>query len=356
MRNSFLALAIAAGLGLPGQVAAAEKEYDVVVYGGTSGGISAAVQAARMGKSVILIEPGKHLGGLTSGGLGATDIGNKRAIGGISREFYQRIKKHYAEQASWKYETRANFKGPGHDPKEDAAWSFEPHVAEQVFAELLREHKVPVVFSERLDLKKGVRKEGSRIVAITMESGQTYRGRMFIDATYEGDLMAKAGVSYHVGREANRTYGETLNGVQVKNATHHQFVKKVDPYVKPGDPLQRPAAVRPRRASGQGRRGGQACPGVQLPALCHRPAREPPALAKAGRLRREALRDPAAQLRGRRQPHSVEPHPDAQPQDRLQQQFRFLDRRHRPQLRLSGGRLRCTAPHLAGARPLPARV
>src|SRR5579872_4420335 len=95
---------------------AAEREYDVVVYGGTSGGISAAVQAARMHKSVVLIEPGKHLGGLTSGGLGATDIGNKKAIGGISREFYQRIKKHYAQDASWKFQPRARFRGTGHDP------------------------------------------------------------------------------------------------------------------------------------------------------------------------------------------------------------------------------------------------
>src|SRR5215212_5179012 len=100
-------------------VIAGEKTFDVVVYGGTSGGISAALQAARMGKSVVLIEPGKHLGGLTSGGLGATDIGNKSAIGGIAREFYQRIKKHYAADGAWKYEKRSEFKGPGHDPKDD---------------------------------------------------------------------------------------------------------------------------------------------------------------------------------------------------------------------------------------------
>jgi hypothetical protein len=231
MRTSLIVLLLASA-----PVRAGGRDYDVVVYGGTSGGVSAAVQAARLGKSVVLIEPGKHLGGLTSGGLGATDIGNKKAIGGISREFYQRIKKHYADDAAWTVEKRAAFKGPGHDPKEDAAWTFEPHVAEQVFAELVREHKVPVVLGQRLDLKAGVKKDGTRIVAITMESGETYRGRMFIDATYEGDLLAKAGVSYHVGREANKTYGETLNGIQVKHSIHHQFVKKIDPYVKPGDP------------------------------------------------------------------------------------------------------------------------
>jgi len=227
---------LAAGHALPRPVQGAEQEYDIVVYGATSGGISAAVQAARMHKTVVLIEPGKYLGGLTSGGLGATDIGNKKAIGGISREFYQRIKKHYAQDASWVYEKRAQFKGPGHDPRDDAAWTFEPHVAAKVFHDLVREHQVAVMFGQRLDLKKSVRKNGTHIVAITMESGAIYRGKMFLDATYEGDLMAKAGVAYHVGRESNQTYAETLNGVQVKNALHHQFVKQVDPYRKPGDP------------------------------------------------------------------------------------------------------------------------
>jgi hypothetical protein len=218
------------------RVGAAERDYDVVVYGGTSGGIAAAVQVARMGKTVILIEPGRHLGGMTTGGLGATDIGNKAAIGGIAREIYQRIRKHYQDESAWKYEKRTAFSGPGHDPRDDAAWTFEPHVAERVYNDILREHKVPVVLGQRLDLAKGVKKAGTRITAIRMESGDTYSGRVFLDTTYEGDLMAKAGVSYHVGREANRTYGETLNGVQVKSAIHHQFIRKIDPYLKPGDP------------------------------------------------------------------------------------------------------------------------
>jgi flavin-dependent dehydrogenase len=188
----------------------ADTVYDIVVYGGTSAGVAAAVQAARMGTSVVLIEPGRHLGGMTSGGLGATDIGNKKAIGGLAREFYRRIKKHYADDASWKYEKRSAFKGPGHDPHDDAAWTFEPHVAEKVFNDLVREHRVPVVLGQRLDLKKGVVRDGRRLTTIHMESGQVYRGKMFIDATYEGDLMALAGVSYHVGREANSTYGESL--------------------------------------------------------------------------------------------------------------------------------------------------
>ncbi len=232
--RTVLASFIVAVLASIAQAQPKELEFDIVVYGGTSGGISAAIQAARMGKSVVLIEPGGHLGGLTSGGLGATDIGNKKAIGGIAREFYQRIKKHYADDKSWIYEKRSDYKG--HNPADDSAWTFEPHVAEQVFLDMLREHKAPVVFKQRLNLKKGCIKDGTRIVSITMESGATYRGKMFIDATYEGDLMAQAGVSYHVGREANQTYGETLNGIQVKNSIHHQFIKNVDPYWKPGDP------------------------------------------------------------------------------------------------------------------------
>jgi hypothetical protein len=194
---------------------APRASYDVVVYGGTSSGVVAAVKVARMGKSVVLIEPGRHLGGLSSGGLGATDIGNKRAIGGVSREFYRRVGAKYDK---------------------DEAWTFEPHVAEQVFEDIVRDAKVPVVLGERLDLTGGVKKRGPRIVAIVMESGRAFRGRVLIDATYEGDLMAKAGVSYHVGRESNDTYGETLNGVQARNATHHQFIKPVDPYLVPGDP------------------------------------------------------------------------------------------------------------------------
>lgn len=231
-----IALAVLTVLVATTAAPAAEREFDIVVYGGTSGGVSAAVQAARLGKTVMLVEPGKHLGGLTSGGLGATDIGNKKAIGGLAREFYQRIKAHYADEAAWTREKRSAYKGGGHDSAEDTAWTFEPHVAEKVFHTLLKEHKVPVVFGQRLDLKAGVKKDGGRVTTIVMEGGQSYRGKVFIDATYEGDLMARAGVGYHVGREANRTYKETLNGNQVGHARHHQFVKNVDPYVKPGDP------------------------------------------------------------------------------------------------------------------------
>ena len=210
------------------------QTYDIVVYGSTSAGVSAAVQAKRMGKTAIIVGPDKHLGGLTAGGLGWTDSGRKEAIGGISREFYRRVKKHYDKAEAWIYQKPEEYSR--YRREDDAMWVFEPHVAEQIFEELVTEYKIPVHRGQWLKRTGGVMKNGSRIVSITMLSGRTYRGKIFIDATYEGDLMAGAGVSYHVGRESNEVYGETLNGVQTSNATKHQFEKPVDPYIKPGDP------------------------------------------------------------------------------------------------------------------------
>lgn len=220
---------------------AAADSADVIIYGGTSGGITAAIQTARMGKTAILIEPTRFLGGLTTGGLGATDIGNKKAIGGLSREFYAQVFRYYSDAAKWKQQTREDYyakKPHGNTGSEDTMWTFEPHAATEIYDAMLKEAggKVSVVFGERLDLKKGVVKDGPKITSIIMESGRTFAGPMFIDATYEGDLMAKAGVSYAVGREANAMYGEVINGVQVARTIHHQFTKNVDPYVKPGDP------------------------------------------------------------------------------------------------------------------------
>jgi hypothetical protein len=215
---------------------AAAAEYDLVVYGCTSAGVAAAVQAARMGKSVVVVEPGRHLGGLTSGGLGYTDSGDKAVVGGIAREFYQRVKRHYDRPEAWTHEKRDGFKGYRKD--EDAMWVFEPKVAEQLMRDWLAEAKVPVVYNERLDRSpgKGVTLAGKRITAIICESGKAFAGKVFLDCTYEGDLMAAAGVSYTVGREANRQYGETLNGVARRWNTHnHRFIKTVDPYVVPGD-------------------------------------------------------------------------------------------------------------------------
>jgi hypothetical protein len=220
-------------------------DHDVVVYGGTSGAVIAAVQARKLGKSVVLVSPDRHLGGLSSGGLGWTDTGNKAVIGGLAREFYHRVWRHYETDAAWVWQRKAEYgnKGqgtPAIDGAQRTMWIFEPHVAEKVFEDLVREHGVTVVRDEWLDRAKGVRKAGGRIASITLLSGRTYAGKMFIDATYEGDLLAAAGVEYHVGREANRVYGEQHNGVQtgVLHHRHHFGVlkEKISPYWVPGDP------------------------------------------------------------------------------------------------------------------------
>jgi hypothetical protein len=232
----FLACMLSGVLGF----ARALPAEDIVIYGATSGGVAAAIQAAREGRTVVLIEPTNFVGGLTTGGLGATDIGNKRAIGGLSREFYTRIFQYYSDESKWRQQTRSSYferRPNGSSADEGTMWTFEPHVASAVYGDMLKAagDKITLVFGERLDFKKGVLKDSSRIRKIVMESGRTFTGKVFIDATYEGDLMAMAGVRYHVGREANSVYGETLNGVQVGRDIHHQFEWKVDPYVKTGD-------------------------------------------------------------------------------------------------------------------------
>jgi len=220
--------------------------YDVVVYGGTSLGIVAAVQVRRMGHTVVVIEPSQRIGGLSTGGLGQTDIGNKKAIGGIAREFYQRVRKHYEEPSHWKWQSSKEYRGFGQsrtDQGEDTMWTFEPSVALLIMEDFVREYEIPVEYGDRLNRSlleagkqpiAGVTMEGAQIVSILMESGKTYQARVFIDATYEGDLMAGAGVRYIVGRESNTTYDETLDGVQTQKATHHQLRHGIDPYVTSG--------------------------------------------------------------------------------------------------------------------------
>ncbi len=235
-----IALALALFLSITPKAAAA-TEYDLVVYGGTSAAVSAAVQARRMDKSVVIVSPDTILGGLSSGGLGWTDTGDKTVIGGLAREFYHRVWKHYQKDDAWRWQMRAEYGNQGQgtpamDGEFRTMWIFEPHVAEQVFEDFIRDYDIPVFRNEWLDRDNGVVVNNRRIEAITTLSGNTYRGRMFIDATYEGDLMAAAGVSYQVGREANSVYNETLNGVQTARAVSHQFKTFVDPYVVPGDP------------------------------------------------------------------------------------------------------------------------
>ncbi len=185
-------------------------EVDVCIYGGNAGGVIAAVQASKMGLSAVVLEPGNAIGGMTASGLSCTDAGATAGIGGLSREFYQRCGSYYGAEIEWR---------------------FEPHIAEKVLWEMLGESGVPIHFYQFLNR---VEMDGHRITAIELEGGLRVAAKAFIDCSYEGDLMAKAGVSYHVGRESNNVYGELYNGSQVMD--RHQFYFPVDPYIVPGDP------------------------------------------------------------------------------------------------------------------------
>jgi len=221
-----------------------EQITDVIVYGGTSGAVTAAIQAKKMGKSVILVSPDIHLGGLSSGGLGWTDTGKKEVIGGLSRAFYQKVYTKYQEDGAWDWEDQLDFGNQGQgtpaiDGDQRTMWIFEPHIAEEVFDEWVEEMGIEVYRDEWLDREKGVTVEDGKIASIRTLSGKEFKGKMFIDATYEGDLMAAAGVSYHVGREANSVYDEEWNGIQtgVYHHRHHFQVldQQIDPYWTPGD-------------------------------------------------------------------------------------------------------------------------
>ncbi len=220
----------------------ATQKADVIIYGGTSAAVTAAVEVVRSGKTVIIVSPDTHLGGLTSGGLGFTDTGNKQTIGGLSREFYHRIWQHYNDSTAWKWQKHAEYgnKGqgtPAIDGENRTMWIFEPHVAEQVFEDFIAENKITVYRDEWLNRESGVAMTDGKIKTMTTLSGKTFEGKMFIDATYEGDLMAAAGVSYHLGREACSVYGEQWNGVQAGVFHHgHYFKDNIDPYVVQGDP------------------------------------------------------------------------------------------------------------------------
>lgn len=197
---------------------------DICIYGGTSAGVIAAYAAKKCGKTVILIEPGKMIGGMTTGGLGKTDSGNKDAITGLSRQFYQRVAQKYGLQGE--------------------QWTFEPRVAMEVMQDYIREGDIKVLLQTQLvDLEK----EGTVITSILLKDAKDdekglikINAKEFLDCTYEGDLLAKAGVSYFLGREDNTKYGETLNGFQMaeyhKRSGYHQFPDGVSPYKIPGDP------------------------------------------------------------------------------------------------------------------------
>lgn len=256
---------------------AATVEADICVYRGTSGGVVAAVQAARMGRKVVIADPGKHLGGMTSGGLSAVDIGDPRTVGGIAREYFSRLVGHYGKDLQWDKPHSGNG-----GPATGGAYSIEPHVAERIFNEMARESKVEVHFQARLAT---VKKDGARITEFVTEDGTVFRAKMFIDASYEGDLMAKAGVSYTLQREGNAKYGESHNGIHYtaafKPRTEHLQPSAngrvkggqgvwdrdfpLDPYVVKGDPR---SGLLPLIQEGEPGNQGDPAPGVQ--AYCFR--------------------------------------------------------------------------------------
>jgi hypothetical protein len=214
---------------------------DVVIYGGTSAAVTAAVQVAKMGKKVLVVSPDKHLGGLSASGLGWTDTGDKSVIGGLARNFYHRLYMHYQKEESWKWQEKSEYGNVGQgnvaiDGNNRTMWIFEPHAAEMAFDQLIEENDIPLYREEWLDRDGGVSMKGTAIKSIRTLSGKVFKGRVFIDATYEGDLMAEAGVSYFVGREGCDVYGEKWNGVQTGVLHHaHHFKNNISPYIIPGD-------------------------------------------------------------------------------------------------------------------------
>jgi hypothetical protein len=254
-------------------------QTDLCIYGGTSGGVVAAVQAARMGRNVVIAEPGMHLGGMTSGGLSAVDIGDPRSIGGIAREYFTQLAATVGVTLAWDQA----FKGDGGGgPATGGAYAIEPHKAEQVFTDMAKEAGVKVHFGAQL---ASVEKDGARITELFMKNGDIFRAKVFIDTTYEGDLMAKAGVSYTLMREGNAKYGETLNGIHytekylprtnhLKPGSHGRVPGgqgvwdrdfPLDPYAVKGDPK---SGLLPLINEGDPGKQGEPAPGVQ--AYCFR--------------------------------------------------------------------------------------
>ena len=205
--KALIAVALLAG------TATAQQKYELVVYGGTAGGVMTAVAGARHGLRTVLLEPGDHVGGMVSGGLSGTDVGKSEVIGGMALEFYWRAGRHYGLDRHL----------------QQLAWMPEPGVAEKIMRQMLAEAKVTLLTGHRLVEGRGVVKQGPRVTEVRTENGSRFSGRMFVDASYEGDLMQQAGISYMVGREGIAQYGESLAGVRAHTASH-QFAVDISAY------------------------------------------------------------------------------------------------------------------------------
>lgn len=227
-------------LGVISLQAAEPMQVDFCIYGGTSGAVAAAVQAKRLKRSVVIVSPDRFLGGMTSGGLGYTDIGDERILGGLSKEFFEKVYQHYQQDSAWNWQKRDTFAnkgqgGPAMNHEAKTMSLFEPSLAQAIFDGWIREYDIPVIYDKLDRSPKGIVKQGASIISLTTLKGQMVKAKIFMDATYEGDLMALAGVSYTMGREPSAKYGESENGIQPDHKGN-QLPRGIDPYIVPKDP------------------------------------------------------------------------------------------------------------------------
>lgn len=219
-----------------------QNEFDICIYGESAAGVMAAIQSARLGKKVVLVSKHRHVGGLVTAGLTATDMNRNDMVGGLTREFYQKIYQYYSDSSVWKNQDREAFfikslkrTYTGKNDERKMQWVYESKVAEKIMLNMMKQAGVILWINEQLAVANAVKKNAQQITGIRMQSGKSLSAKVFIDASYEGDLMAKAGVSYMVGREDNTTYNETLNGYRV-NYEQGTNLSNVSPYIKEGDP------------------------------------------------------------------------------------------------------------------------
>ena len=216
---------------------AQQRSFDVCVYGSTPSGIAASIQAARMGKRVVLLSTSSHVGGMMTAGLTATDINNYQYVGGIAKEIFERLYIYYLNPKVWKYQTRSSFftlngnhSFGGKNDQSKMQWVYEPNVLENILKKMLKEANVKVAFNQIIKLKNGVSKNNNHINFVLTNNDHVYSAKVYIDASYEGDLMARTGVSYNLGRESNKQFNETLNGRRPNEGTDNEL-KFVSPYI-----------------------------------------------------------------------------------------------------------------------------
>ncbi|KAK5688049.1 hypothetical protein LTS10_000027 [Elasticomyces elasticus] len=211
-----------------------ELSYDLVVYGSTSGAVAVAITAARLGRTVALVSPQQHIGGIQINGLGATDIDNQAefqnstTLGGISLEFHERISRHYGRSKRLAQVVEGRLKDP-------EVWRFESKVAEEVISQWLSEYPSIAIIKSRLRAVDSVNRTDSSIRSICLEHGNVLTGKVFVEATYEGDLLAASDIPWTIGRESSSTYNESLAGIRGETL-YRQIEVDIDPHRNAGEP------------------------------------------------------------------------------------------------------------------------